>query len=69
MRCLLLLSALLLTACSEAVDDDPTAFCEALATSNDGCWEEALDAECRTRYAQCGENITVAESCPVQLGC
>lgn len=71
----LLTTALLtLVACGGGTSDDTGAgdadtFCDDLAASNDGCWNEALDETCREVYAECGEQILVMESCPVQLGC
>ena len=48
---------------------DATTFCADLASANEGCWTPELDGECRDRFAECGEEILVMESCPVQLGC
>lgn len=70
MRTLLCLVALAsLSACGPASTGDAATFCAELAESNEGCWNEELDADCLDVYAECGENIVVAESCPVQLGC
>jgi hypothetical protein len=48
---------------------DADAFCADLEASNGSCWSDDLDQDCLDRYAECGEQITVMESCPVQLGC
>ncbi len=58
-----------LVACSSADDQSAQEYCSALAASNEGCWEDALDATCLDLYGTCGSSMVVMESCPVQLGC
>lgn len=53
-------------------DPDPQeapAFCADVAEQNEGCWTEELDQDCLDVYAECGEEIVIMESCPVQLAC
>jgi hypothetical protein len=62
-------ACLALCACGPGASSDAETFCAALGESNSGCWNDELANECLELHAECGENITVAESCPVQLGC
>ena len=67
---ILFLLATLALACDPATDTgDAAAFCADLATQNEGCWTEELDKRCLEVYAECGKDLAVMESCPVQLAC
>ncbi|MFO0548062.1 MAG: hypothetical protein U0271_06725 [Polyangiaceae bacterium] len=51
--------------------DDAEARCdqERDARDNGGCFEDTTYDECVAAYEDCGEDVNITESCPVQYVC
>jgi len=56
---------LVLASCGE---DEPT-VCDRVAESDPACVNEENLAECRAAEDECGDRVSVMESCPLQFAC
>jgi hypothetical protein len=66
-----LLALTLGAACGGFSEDEAAARCdqEQEARGAEGCFTDATYAECLAAHEECGEDVEIAESCPVQYVC
>lgn len=66
---LLVVSCFSVLACSGYSDDEAKTKCDLERQANSSCFTDATYKQCLSCYENCGQDCSVAESCPAQYLC